>query len=164
MKGELLMKKILIVMFAAMCFAFPVTAHSFLTDADFSAGVFVGDSISATVRMDVSRNTAGVLNIGWGFGRGLYLRPQWQFTIDELQFQIQGLRFYPYVGAAVPVGLTAGIDAAVDVAAGISYFFFDIPMEIYTEILLGAKFVESGDLTFGPDYGGGIGARYALGR
>ncbi len=156
-------KKLIILLIAVVCIAAPATAGP-LTDADISVGLFVGDNTSATVRMDVSRNTAWVVNFGWGYGRGLYLRPQYQLTIDDLQFQIQGLRFYPYIGAAAPLGLTKGFDLAADAVLGISYYFYDIPMEIYVESLLGLKVFQGGNIKVGPDFGGGIGVRYALGR
>ncbi len=157
------MKKWLILLAAVVCIAAPVTAGP-LTDADVSLGIFLGDNTSATARMDVSRNTSWVLNFGWGYGRGLYLRPQYQVTVDDLQFQIQGQRFFPYVGVAAPLGLTKGFDLAADAALGISYYFHDIPMEIYIETLVGLKVFQGGNINLGPDFGGGIGVRYALGR
>ncbi len=160
------MKKVFIILIIAMLFALPVSANV-LQDSDLSVGIGIGDSAHLTGRLDLDRTMAIVLNVGWGYGysNGLYLRPQFQYAVSELEFNIDVARFYPYFGAALPVYITGGLDLGIMGVAGLSYYFDDLPMEVYGELLPGFRVIRdstSGGSGFG--FSGGIGVRWILGR
>ncbi len=160
------MKKILLVLVVVMLLAFPVTAN-ILQDSDLSVGLGVGDGVFATGRLDLDRTMAVVVNLGFGYGpsaKGLVIRPQFQYAMSDLEFDIDVLRFYPYFGAALPIGLTGGFDLSVNAVAGVSYYMDDMPLELFIELLPGMKLLKSGTFGLGFDFGGGIGARWILGR
>ncbi len=160
------MKKTLLVLIIAVMLAAPAAANVF-QDSDLSVGLGVGDSLYLTGRMDLDRTFAAVLNVGFGYGmtaRGLYLRPQFQYSISELEFDIDVLRFYPYFGGALPLGITGGFDMSVNAVAGLSYYLSDLPMELFIEVLPGVRLFKNSDFKLGFDMGGGIGVRWILGR
>ncbi len=159
------MKKTVIILMITVLFSAAVTVQS----ADITLGIGVGDSLHFTGRMDLDRTRAAVLNVGFGYGYsgGLYLRPQYQFEMAELEFDIDVLRFYPYFGAALPIGIQgdfSGVDMGVSAVAGISYFFDETPIELYIEALPGVRLFRDGKFHSGFGIGGGIGIRYGFGR
>lgn len=168
LRGDI-MKKILIVLIFALLLAFPLTANV-LQDSDFSVGVGAGAGATfATGRLDFDRTMSAVLNVGFGYWgtRGFYLRPQFQYAISELEFDIDLLRFYPYVAVAAPVGFSGlGVDLGVSAGAGLSYYFQDVPLEIFGEwLFLGFNFLERSKSDFGYNpTGASIGVRWMLGR
>ncbi len=160
------MKKVFIVLAVALLFSFPVTAN-ILQDSDLSVGLGVGESVYATGRLDLDRTMAVVLNLGFGYGtsaKGLMLRPQLQYSVSELEFDIGAQRMYPYFGAALPVGLTGGYDMSVNAVVGISYYMDDMPLEFFIEALPGLRLFRGGEFKLGFDFGGSLGARWILGR
>ncbi|GEM_PF-5178716 len=162
------MKKLLLVLIFAMLFAFPVTANVFQGN-NISVGVGSGAGATfATARLDFDRTMAGVLNVGFGYlgTEGFYVRPQFQYAISELEFDIDVLRFYPYAAAAVPFGFKGGITMGASAGAGLSYYFQEIPLEAYLEwLFLGFNFIQSSeaDFSYNPT-GASIGVRWMLGR
>ena len=160
------MKKTFLILLVAVLFAFPVTANVF-QDADVSIGIGLGDSVHLTTRLDLDRTMSAVFNVGFGYGQagGLYFRPQYQHAMSELEFDIDIMRFYPYVGAAVPMAFGGdGFDLGVSGVAGLSYYFANAPLEIYVEALPGMRLMKAGEINAGFGIGGGIGLRYSLRR
>ncbi len=158
-RNGVMKKKLIIFIGICMLAAFPAASNS-----DFSIGVGVGTATFVTTRVNLDRNTAAVLNIGFGHWQteGMYIRPQLQFYQSDRRFSIERQNFFPYLGVAVPLGLMSKLDLTLSGVLGLSYYINNGPVELYIEALPGLDLVRKGEVGMGLGFGASIGARYAF--
>jgi len=153
------MKKTLLVLVLLAAFVFPAAAESF-TD-DLSVGAAVGEVLAATGKYQIDDSLSAAVFTGFAVGRNqLYLKGEANYAMADWEFAIENANFYPYVGGGATAFLLGNFNIGVNGIVGVSYYFDDMPLEVFLELGPGVTFLDG----IGLDYSGHLGARYALGN
>ncbi|MCF7953136.1 MAG: hypothetical protein K9K78_03565 [Spirochaetales bacterium] len=150
------MKKTLLVLVLLAAFVFPAAAESF-TD-DLSVGAAVGELFAGTVKYDIDDSLKAAGFFGFSFRQNVYFRAEANYYVPDFEFAIEKLNFYPYFGGGLTIAYKDDIAFGGNVAAGLSYYLNDIPLEVFGEFAPG--YMINSNKNF--DASIILGARYAL--
>jgi len=160
------MKKTLLVLVLLAAFVFPAAAESFTND--LSVGAAVGSSFTATAKYEFDDALSAAAFVGTPLGDNfLYFRGEANYDMADWEFAIENAKFYPYVGGGATVLAfgDGGFKLAADGLLGVSYYFDDMPLEVFLELGPGLILLQGSEFALDFDYNGFfLGARYALGN
>ena len=143
--------QILIFLFCmAICFN-----NSIAQNTGNGLGVIIGEPTGVSAKFWNSYRTAFDAGFAWSFGRkeNIYIHAD-HLWHNFNAFSDQRLPLYYGIGARVSIGDDA--DLGVRVVLGINYFFTDIPLDAFLEIVPVLDFLPDSDF----ELNAGIGLRY----
>lgn len=145
------MKKMLIVMALILIIALPLSAANYAKPNGAGAGITLGYPTGLTGRygMDDFRFLG---NFTWNYGLGFYLDVGVLYDIAEVD--MGGIPIYINAGVQAGIGVDDGFQLSVNGIVGASYYFEEVPIELFLNLAPGWNILT----TSGFSFKGGLGA------
>jgi opacity protein-like surface antigen len=145
------MKKVLIALILTAAFLVPAAAAD-TNGKDFGVGLYLGSTVSASGKYDLSDELSVVGGLGVAQSA---LRISGGVQYNFVDFSIERQNFNVYAGGTVYIGIGSPFQSGMSVLAGVAYYFKDPPIEVFFELGPGLSFN-----TMKAELVGGIGARW----
>jgi len=148
------MKTIIINVLLFVALNFSINAQS----SGFGIGLVFGEPTGISAKLWNGNTTAFQGAIAWSFGKNDALRLQadylWHFP--GLEIAMGKLPYYLGIGTSVTLADELVLTARIPI--GVDYQFFDLPLDIFVEVVPGLNLIPDVDLNIDA----GLGVRYFL--